>query len=42
MVRLGSNLKTGNGFSDGVGQGGRDRTYAEPWVGRFEVSVGVN
>ena len=30
------------GFSDGVGQGDRDRTYAEAGVGRFGVSVEVS
>ena len=30
------------GFCDEVGQGGRDRTYAEPGVGRFGGSIGVS
>ena len=32
---VGSKLKKGNGFSDGVGQGDRDRAYAEPRIGQY-------
>ena len=31
-----------SGFSDGVGQGSRDRTYADRGVGQFGSSVGVD